>query len=222
MRHTFHKRKMEREARSLLGASAFPYSRLFYRILWCGKSAMQASALSSAASASLHAMASPQGHGRSSRYARWAQAWGSARHAYLLTALGRLDDASKELRQALASAPDSPERAMWMTDLGHLSALLGKHDNHGCPALSVEYFSDPGGCGAPLSMCADQAMATCLVLSGTGRFTEARDAFAMAQRSTSHPSTGERPCRSTLYRQLHPAVTGLDAVKQVGCHTLVT
>lgn len=114
---------------------------------------MQASALSSAASASQHAMASPQGHGRSSRYARWAQAWGSARHAYLLTALGRLDDASKELRQALASAPDSPERAMWMTDLGHLSALLGKHDNHGCPALSVEYFSDPGGCGAPLSIC---------------------------------------------------------------------
>lgn len=106
---------------------------------------MQAGALSFAASASLHAMASPQGHGRSSRYARWAQAWGSARHAYLLTAMGRLDDASKGLRQALASAPDSPERAMWMTDLGHLSALLGKHDNHDAQVVCVEHLSDPGG-----------------------------------------------------------------------------
>jgi tetratricopeptide (TPR) repeat protein len=213
---------MEREARSLLGASALPYSRLCYRILCCGKLAMQASALSSAASASLHAMASPQGHGRSSRYARWAQAWGSARHAYLLTALGRLDDASKELRQALASAPDSPERAMWMTDLGHLSALLGKHDNHYAWLFSVALLRPWWMWRTTVYMCADKAMATCLVLSGTGRFTEARDAFAMAQRSTSHPSTGERPSRSTLYRQLHPAVTGLDAVKQVGCHTIVT
>lgn len=65
-------------------------------------------------------------------------------------------------------------------------------------------------------------MASCLALSGAGRFTEARDAFAMAQRSIHQLSTGDSPGRSTLYRQLHPAVTGLDVVKEVGCHTIMT
>jgi hypothetical protein len=68
--------------------------------------------------------------GMTSRHSRWELASFHMSLAYVLLAQGRLEDAKAGLTLALASMPDSSERAQWLRDLAHLHVL------HGTPSLA--------------------------------------------------------------------------------------
>jgi hypothetical protein len=61
-----------------------------------------------------------------SRFGRWELAAEQARLAYARLSMGRLQEGRAGLTAALASVPDSRERGQFLTDLGHVNALLGE------------------------------------------------------------------------------------------------